>query len=353
MPVFDLNYVYQLSDFDTSGSNQAVPNEQGAQAAGTPPFNLAIDANAGPLQIDVSDTDSGFDEINNSGQVLQSAVTIDGVTYPAGSSVIVNYELSTDDGFLGYSITIGGSNSGNNTTTAFVTNGPMVPGQTYTFTSEGNIGRGSRDYDQFACFVRGTQIATYDGSIAVEDLTIGEDVLTHDGRVTTVRGVLHRRLSAAQLREHPQLFPVRIVAGALGGALPRRDLLVSPQHRMLVSSVVARRMFAAQEVLVAAKKLLPLPGVIVDETLEEVEYYHVVLDRHEVLLAEGAPSESFFCGEEAIAGLTPKQRLELLAIFPELAEARRAPKAALPIPEGRLQKKLISVHAARGLRVFK
>lgn len=140
MPDYTLQYVYALSDFDTSGTLIAPPNEAGARAAGSPPFNLALNTGASAQQVTVSDSDTSFNEIGGSDQELASSITIDGVTYPAGTQVIINYVITTDDGFQGYSISLGQSNSGNNVTTAFITNEPMTPGQTYVFTSEGNVG---------------------------------------------------------------------------------------------------------------------------------------------------------------------------------------------------------------------
>ena len=344
MPDFTLQYVYQLSDFDTSGGNESVPNEGGARAAGTPPFQLQLDAGASPLQVDVTDPNSTFGEIQNTGQVLTDPITIDGVLYPAGTSILLNYVITTDSGFEGYSITLGANNTGNNTTTAFITNAPMVPGQTYVFTSEGNVGNTGRPYAQFACFAAGTMIATCKGLQPVEDLAAGDMLTTGDGDTRPLKIIMRRRLSDADLQAAPNLRPIRIVAGALGRGLPRRDLLVSPQHRILVSSPITQRMFGAPEVLVAAKKLTDLPGIFVDEDVQGVEYFHLVMDQHDIIIAEGAPTESFYCGATAISGLSLPQKAELFALFPELAERRGTVTAARPIPEGRLQKKLAERH---------
>lgn len=72
-----------------------------------------------------------------------------------------------------------------------------------------------------------------------------------------------------------------------------RDLLVSPQHRILVRSKVAQRMFGKQEVLAAAKHLLTLDGIEIADDVQETTYYHILFDRNEIVYADGAEAETF------------------------------------------------------------
>ena len=94
-----------------------------------------------------------------------------------------------------------------------------------------------------------------------------------------------------------KLWPVRICVGALGNGLPERDLLVSRQHRMLVSSRIALRMFGQADVLIPAIRLTALPGIAIDTNVTEVEYFHILLANHEVVFAEGAATESLYTGK--------------------------------------------------------
>lgn len=93
----------------------------------------------------------------------------------------------------------------------------------------------------------------------IEQLQAGTKVLTANGDFKPLRLPMSRKISAHEIERNPKLAPVRIMAGALGNAMPKRDLLVSRQHRMLVSSNVCERMFGQREALIAAIRLVELP----------------------------------------------------------------------------------------------
>jgi hypothetical protein len=109
--------------------------------------------------------------------------------------------------------------------------------------------------------------------------------------------------------------PIRIATGVLGNSRP---LTVSPQHRMLLAGPVVDLLFGEDEVLVAAKHLLHLPGVRRVEG-GEVDYLHLLFDGHEIVTADGAASESLHPGEGAMGALDPAALVEVLALFPTLA----------------------------------
>jgi len=194
------------------------------------------------------------------------------------------------------------------------------------------------------CFVAGTQIATAEGDAPVETIKPGDIVRGFEGEDLILCKSLQRSFTARDFAANPKLRPVRISAGALGEGLPVRDLLVSRQHRMLVNSRIVHRMFGVSEVLIPAIKLTDLPGIFIDETVEQVTYFHLLFDRHEVIIAEGAPTESLFTGPEALKSLSDEAREEILTIFPDCADETLTPEPARFIPEGRLQKKLVARH---------
>ncbi|KIC43530.1 hypothetical protein RA27_08780 [Ruegeria sp. ANG-R] len=194
------------------------------------------------------------------------------------------------------------------------------------------------------CFTRDTRITTQLGPEVIQTLRPGDLIPTLGRGLCPIRWIGNRSFDRKALQDNPRLWPVRIPAGTLGGGLPGRDLLVSRQHRMLVQSRIAQRMFGATEVLIPAIKLTAMPGIYVDESVDRVEYFHLLFDRHQVIYAENAPTESLYTGPEALKALSAESRREIFEIFPELADLDYRADPARPIPRGRLQAQLITRH---------
>jgi ribosomal protein S27E len=237
----------------------------------------------------------------------QPVVVGDTIKLPTGEQITLTEKgfavlsNATEEGTNTFSYTV--EDSAGNTDTAFVDVTTSVP-----------------------CFVAGTMIATPQGLRPVERIAPGELVDTLDHGPQPVRWVGLRRLDAADLAAAPALRPVRIAAGALGDGLPLTDLFVSPQHRVLVCSRIALRLFDGAGVLVAAKQLLGMPGIVMDHGAKAVTYVHLLFDRHEVVLSNGAATESLYIGPEMLKSLDAAARDEVLTLFPALlgqATARR------------------------------
>ncbi|EEE37061.1 hemolysin-type calcium-binding region [Rhodobacteraceae bacterium KLH11] len=194
------------------------------------------------------------------------------------------------------------------------------------------------------CFTRDTRIRAQGGSALIQTLRPGDLIPTLGQGLNPIRWIGHRSFDRKALQDNPRLWPVRIPAGALGGGLPGRDLLVSRQHRMLVQSRIAQRMFGATEVLIPAIKLTAMPGIHVDDSVASVEYFHLLFDCHQVIFAENAPTESLYTGPEALKSLSAASRREIFGIFPELADLDYRADPARLIPRGRLQSQLITRH---------
>ncbi len=200
------------------------------------------------------------------------------------------------------------------------------------------------DNTNVVCFAGGTMIKTIAGEVAVEDLKAGDKVLTMDNGFQSLQWIGSRSLTAETLDENPNMKPIRIRAGALGNDLPEQDLYVSPQHRVLVKSNVAKNMFGDSEVLVAAKQLLAMDGIEVCEDTDGVDYYHFMFEGHEVVFSNGAPTESLYTGPQALKTLTPEAREEIFALFPELSEVNHMASSARQLIKGRPGRKMVERH---------
>lgn len=204
------------------------------------------------------------------------------------------------------------------------------------------------DDDVFPCFASGTLILTEGGEVAIETLAVGEKVVTRDNGAKLIRWMGSRKVTAAGLARNPKLRPIRIRAGALGANTPSSDLIVSPQHRILVRSKIARKMFGADEVLVAAKQLVVLDGIDVAEDMESVEYFHILFDRHEVVFSNGAETESLYTGPEALKAVGKAAQDEIFTLFPELRDRDYAAAGARVLASGRTARRLAMRHAQHG-----
>ena len=162
------------------------------------------------------------------------------------------------------------------------------------------------------CFTPGTKIRVAEGSVDVALLRPGDLVQTKDNGLQRVLWSGSRRISGARLHVMPRLAPVRIMAGALGQGRPEDPLLVSPEHRMLVKGAPAQSLFNTDEVLVAAKDLVDGRNLWIDRMVREVTYVHVLLERHEIVFANGLETESFHPAQAALSSLQAQEISEAL-----------------------------------------
>lgn len=175
------------------------------------------------------------------------------------------------------------------------------------------------------CFTPGTLIATHKGRVPVEKLQPGDMVVTRDNGAQEIAWVGRKDLGAVDLLQDPQLRPVRIKAGTFGPGLPERDLIVSPQHRLLLQGHLPQLYFDESEVLSAAVHLTDQPGIEQIWT-PKVSYIHLMFERHEVINSNGAWTESFQPGAWGMSGLNSAQKSEILSLFPELEARSDAPQ---------------------------
>lgn len=179
---------------------------------------------------------------------------------------------------------------------------------------------GARASGGVICFVPGTKIATATGQRRIEDLTPGDWIQTKDNGEQQVLWSGRRRMSGARLHVMQHLRPIRFRAGALGIGRPEEDLIVSPQHRMVVRGPASRALFNADEVLVAAEDLINDHSICIDYHLREVTYIHILLERHQVIWANGLETESFHPSNTALDAVAEDQKEGLLEVLPGLRE---------------------------------
>ncbi|MCA8868560.1 MAG: Hint domain-containing protein [Rhodobacteraceae bacterium] len=170
------------------------------------------------------------------------------------------------------------------------------------------------------CFTPGTTILTPNGERPVEELSVGDKVHTRDNGMQEIRWIGTKILGHADLVHDPKLAPVLIRKGALGSGLPERDMMVSPNHRLLVTSSRAQLYFEEREVLVAAKHLVGLPG-FARVAVPQTSYIHFMCDHHEVVQSNGIWTESFQPGDYTLNAIDVDQRHELNKLFPGLKTA--------------------------------
>ena len=167
--------------------------------------------------------------------------------------------------------------------TYLVSNAPIdslvTVGSASLFPNRGDL---TTTQDQYAaCYLAGTRLRTPDGEVAVETITIGNLVMTPDGPMP-VKWIGQRSYSGRFARGNKTVLPIRISAGALADDVPIRNLWVSPKHALLLDGV-----------LIPAEVLVNGVSIVQERDVNKVEYFHVELERHGVLIAENALAESF------------------------------------------------------------
>ena len=196
--------------------------------------------------------------------------------------------------------------TGSPVTTVVTTTTPLVIGSTLTVDVYGAV-----------CFAAGTGIATPRGVVSVEALGVGDTVLTHGGATRRIRWVGHRWLD---LTRHPvpeRVQPIRIRANAFADGVPRHDLRLSPDHAVLLDGM-----------LIPVRLLMNGASIAQEFDCRMITYFHVELDTHDVLLAEGLPAESYLdTGNRAffVGADTP------MLLYPDLTgQARREAESCAP-----------------------
>ena len=281
-------YVNQIASFDISNSvitGAVVGHEIKSRAANTTITNNQIgDGPTGDASYEIDLPNGGNAVI--SGNTIEkgpNAQNSNGISFGEEGNLYFKSNLTVTNNVI---LNDHGTNSGNAiindaTAAAVVTNnkfynwGNLVSGPS---TQSGNTILTSES----PCYAAGTGIATPAGEIAIEALRIGDFVATRGGVAKKVKWIGRRRYTASQIAAHKHLRPVVIGANALADGVPHRDLAVSAMHALFID-----------DVFVPAAALINGVNVRRSEEIAPVEYIHLELNDHDVIIAEGAPAESF------------------------------------------------------------
>ncbi len=260
------------------------------------------------------DGTAGYASIHNS---LNTSVS----SFSLGGSL-------TDGAVFGETQSMNDADAGN----VVLSNGASVTGSTGTVsakfdeeTGDGNsahatetLGLVGFEIGQILCFTPGTMIATPHGLRDVTSIKKGDMVLTHDEGPQPILFVSQSRLSAQELNLSPQLRPILLKAGSLGPNLPSQDLLVSPQHRMLLTGWRAQLLFGEDQLLAPAKGLLNDSTILTQHATDGITYIHLGFAKHQIITANGAATESLHAGCISKDQMAPAAREELFTLFPAL-----------------------------------
>ena len=171
---------------------------------------------------------------------------------------------------------------------------------------------------QILCFTPGTMIDTPLGPRDVVQIKNGDMVLTADDGPQPVMISCQTDLSADTLAHTPDQRPIVIKAGALGPNVPVQDLVVSPQHKLLISGWRAQMFFGHSQILAPAKGLVNDTTVLSQTAAAGVSYIHIGFDKHQIITANGAKTESLHAGEVSKQHMDLQAREELFTLFPTL-----------------------------------
>ena len=311
-------YLGNFADFDTDETTRTVEDASAllttfGEGAGNALANNIVDVT----------TFSGDDVLNTDNEGTPNYMSYDlgsGIQSPELDSVVLLdgtvtfYDGSTFSGSFGV------MQADNGDTFLLVRDSlPELASQgidTITFTSVldsnyAGIGQYNVDDHDFVCFGPGTKIATPLGAKRADKLKVGDIVVTLDNGPLPIRWIGKRRL----IFDTPHLAqPVRIARGAFGDGLPERDLILSPNHRVLVDTAPSHALHDPLGALAPVKALTRLRGIRYAAGWRAITYFSFLLPGHAVLIAEGIAAESLYPGPGTWASLTGPERSDWLRL---------------------------------------
>jgi hypothetical protein len=216
-----------------------------------------------------------------------------------------------------------------------------VGGTAYTGYVEAKDG-GEKDFTAnpapiIICFAKGTEIETANGIKNIETLKVDDLVWTSDAGLVPILWLGQSEINGLELRRWEHLRPVRVKAHAFGQGSPSKDVVLSPNHRVLISGPNSELLFGESEVLVPVKSLVD--GVTIQNELpfSGVTYFHLLLEGHHLVNTSGLLSESLFVGDQSMLAVTEQAQDDLVATLSEDDWQKQAEMTAIrPLVKARL-----------------
>lgn len=236
----------------------------------------------------------------NNDQVLTQPVTINGQSFNVGDQVELEFAFTTTSGDTFWIIRIDGVNVG--------ISGPVLPVPGTTYTVNGSSDGQATPIEDVPCFTDGALVETPSGPVVIEDLNVGDLVLTVDHGPQPILWVGQRKVSVEEMRFMRHLRPIIITPGSLGSSFPKETLALSRNHRIVLQSLKSDLLFGEREMLAPAKFLVNGRTIFEYMPRKPIVYRHLLLAKHEVLIVNGLPAESLYPGTGALTG---DQLLEL------------------------------------------
>ncbi|WP_371170801.1 Hint domain-containing protein [Aliiroseovarius sp. 2305UL8-7] len=240
----------------------------------------------------------------------------------AGQSLDVTFNVRvTDTSWNGTNTTVNGS--------------PVVDTHQVTITIFG---------ENEVCFARGTEILTDAGPRRIEEIRVGDMLVTRDNGLQPLRWIAASKVASDRRRGNSQLEPIALKADSLAPGVPTKTLQLSPQHRLLLEGPELDLLLDQTAAFASAKSLVNGDSIYeCGDEIADLEYWHIALDQHDVVYANGCPAETLHMGDMSLGTITDAQATELEAIFPGITSTPQ-PLAhpELRAYEGQLMSDMIS-----------
>lgn len=314
--------------------------------SGTNSWSLRPDYDFTEHGVEINITDDGGyldgDATNNAvgddADQIGTVTDMDGNLIASGQIyVALYYEIQSPTGGISYLEVI----EVNGVAVGFLVSTPLEAGVNYTEVDSGNVHTYDDDpatgdtrllYSQLEsvpCFYQGTTLMTAEGDQPVDWIRPGDRVMTKDHGFQPVLWVGRTTFSARKLETTPELRPIRIAAQSIDAETPAQDLLLPPEHRVLLKSYQVELLFGTDEVFAPIKAIANGGAIAQFLPQYEISYYHILFQNHEIVLAEGLWVESFFPGKLALASLPAKKQAQIGRLLGPKTDAMKTARLCL------------------------